>query len=615
MSPSACVLRGPEWGCRCVVGAWEAWFGAEDPPSLLLAGATQRAVRPPASPFFALIAGMGMMPRQRRCAGWPAVVGARPPGHGMSTLVHPSCSRALLYPSRTARHPTRLRAGLLDAATEAWMDADGAAPVAIALRGRRLGVSLSFTPSISLSSSCHIISLPSFLPLPIPPSRLRDDANTPPRNGQFEMTTASNANLFVTAPRLRGRSSLRLWRRLCGARRGRDGTPGLHSHTSSANGDFPPSLPSSFVMVANYSHPFFILYPALTPALFPGKPRFYLLPTLTSDVIPLPHILDGAVYNISGCTYSVTRGAGYTGKGAGGVGANGTRIGKFLHASSLFIAPFIPSASFLPTPRVCSFALARPLFRARPGRLSTLPLVRFSLLLLRSPLRLSLPPHPPFASPPDLPPNTPAYLAAFSGVSNATLGKILPPVMSARVSTRRKFERVEIRAKLPTGYWMWPALWVLPMDDVYGGWPLSGGGFLLGFVVIEHPGPVFDVIAAVLLIRRVAVICGAVPSQRRLTSAHDLRRDARRALLYPPSISLLFFASFFFLRPDLVSDARAFFSPGEIDIMEARGNGPSYPEQCVVFLDFFSISFLGGLGRVLRVAWRSRHRCRRAGWC
>ncbi|KAJ7244296.1 hypothetical protein C8J57DRAFT_1083101, partial [Mycena rebaudengoi] len=83
----------------------------------------------------------------------------------------------------------------------------------------------------------------------------------------------------------------------------------------------------------------------------------------------------------------------------------------------------------------------------------------------------------PAGAPPDLPPNTPAHLAACSGVSNATLGKILPPVMSAWVSTRRsasiKFGRVEIRAKLPTGDWLRPALWMLFVDDVYGGWPLS----------------------------------------------------------------------------------------------------------------------------------------------
>ncbi|KAJ6463591.1 glycoside hydrolase family 16 protein, partial [Mycena vitilis] len=79
---------------------------------------------------------------------------------------------------------------------------------------------------------------------------------------------------------------------------------------------------------------------------------------------------------------------------------------------------------------------------------------------------------------PDAPLDLPAYLAACSAVSNATEGKILPPVMSARISTRRsasvKFGRVEVVAKLPTGDWLWPAIWMLPVDSVYGGWPLSG---------------------------------------------------------------------------------------------------------------------------------------------
>jgi beta-glucanase (GH16 family) len=49
---------------------------------------------------------------------------------------------------------------------------------------------------------------------------------------------------------------------------------------------------------------------------------------------------------------------------------------------------------------------------------------------------------------------------------------------SARIDTRRKadftFGRMEIRAKIPTGKGVWPAIWMMPTDDKYGGWPLSG---------------------------------------------------------------------------------------------------------------------------------------------
>ncbi|CDO70155.1 Glycoside Hydrolase Family 16 protein [Trametes cinnabarina] len=63
-------------------------------------------------------------------------------------------------------------------------------------------------------------------------------------------------------------------------------------------------------------------------------------------------------------------------------------------------------------------------------------------------------------------------------VSNETLGTVIPPVMSARIHTREpytiKYGKVEISAKLPRGDWLWPALWMLPVNDTYGSWPRSG---------------------------------------------------------------------------------------------------------------------------------------------
>lgn len=37
-----------------------------------------------------------------------------------------------------------------------------------------------------------------------------------------------------------------------------------------------------------------------------------------------------------------------------------------------------------------------------------------------------------------------------------------------------KYGRIEIRAKLPTGRGMWPALWMMSTDEAYGDWPKSG---------------------------------------------------------------------------------------------------------------------------------------------
>lgn len=49
---------------------------------------------------------------------------------------------------------------------------------------------------------------------------------------------------------------------------------------------------------------------------------------------------------------------------------------------------------------------------------------------------------------------------------------------SGRVRTKHRAEwkycRVEVRAKLPGGRGLWPAIWMLPTQDRYGGWAASG---------------------------------------------------------------------------------------------------------------------------------------------
>jgi len=59
---------------------------------------------------------------------------------------------------------------------------------------------------------------------------------------------------------------------------------------------------------------------------------------------------------------------------------------------------------------------------------------------------------------------------------------------SARLVSRDRGDwgpghRIEVRAKIPTGRGTWPAIWMLPTDWEYGGWPDSGE-----IDIMEHVG-------------------------------------------------------------------------------------------------------------------------------
>jgi len=69
---------------------------------------------------------------------------------------------------------------------------------------------------------------------------------------------------------------------------------------------------------------------------------------------------------------------------------------------------------------------------------------------------------------------------AFYGCSRsaAASGNVINPVRSARLRTVNSFQfkygRVEVKAQLPKGDWLWPAIWLLPAHNEYGPWPASG---------------------------------------------------------------------------------------------------------------------------------------------
>jgi len=68
---------------------------------------------------------------------------------------------------------------------------------------------------------------------------------------------------------------------------------------------------------------------------------------------------------------------------------------------------------------------------------------------------------------------------AFWGrTRTSTSDNYLNPIQSAALRTAHSFSfkygRVEVKAKLPRGDWLWPAIWLLPRWSEYGQWPMSG---------------------------------------------------------------------------------------------------------------------------------------------
>lgn len=75
-----------------------------------------------------------------------------------------------------------------------------------------------------------------------------------------------------------------------------------------------------------------------------------------------------------------------------------------------------------------------------------------------------------------------AHKETFRGLADVeesgTQEKRTLPYTSARLRTLNKgdwkYGRIEVRAKLPAGQGIWPAIWMLPTDWTYGGWAASG---------------------------------------------------------------------------------------------------------------------------------------------
>jgi len=75
-------------------------------------------------------------------------------------------------------------------------------------------------------------------------------------------------------------------------------------------------------------------------------------------------------------------------------------------------------------------------------------------------------------------------ILTITAIKEPTFGK---DYSSARLTTKGKGDwkycKVEVRAKVPLGRGTWPAIWMLPTENTYGGWPKSGE-----IDIMEHVG-------------------------------------------------------------------------------------------------------------------------------
>ena len=75
-------------------------------------------------------------------------------------------------------------------------------------------------------------------------------------------------------------------------------------------------------------------------------------------------------------------------------------------------------------------------------------------------------------------------LLTITAIREPTVGR---EYSSARLISKNKgdflYGRIEVKAKLPAGKGTWPAIWMLPTDWAYGGWPKSGE-----IDIMEHVG-------------------------------------------------------------------------------------------------------------------------------
>ncbi len=164
------------------------------------------------------------------------------------------------------------------------------------------------------------------------------------------------------------------------------------------------------------------------------------------------------------------------------------------------------------------------------------------------------------------------------------------PYTSARLVTRGKAQwksvRVEVRARLPRGRGTWPAIWMLPAEWKYGGWPASGE-----IDIMEHVG--FDE----------NVIHGTLHTE----TFNHMKRTQREGTLMVKDVTTAFHVYAVDWQPDKIAfliDDKPFFTVHKAPA-DTWKEWP-FDQEIYLILNLAVGGFWGGMQGIDRSIWPQR---------
>jgi beta-glucanase (GH16 family) len=175
------------------------------------------------------------------------------------------------------------------------------------------------------------------------------------------------------------------------------------------------------------------------------------------------------------------------------------------------------------------------------------------------------------------------------------------PYTSAKLTTQGKaawtYGRFEIRAKMPVGKGMWPAIWMMPSDmEKYGGWPSCGE-----IDIMEYLGHDTDKVYGTLHMGNPHYYKGGHIVLKEGTFADDFHVFA---LEWTPTEmrwymdgEMYYRTDSWFTRSSGDADNEPFPAPFNRDFylqlnLAVGGNWPGYPDETTVFPQTFEIDYV-----------------------